>query len=118
MPTRKCKICSTHFSGRSDRLFCSLRCKNYYHTNLRRVTLVASKDIDTILHRNRSILLELMGKHKSQRKIPRVLLERKNFKFNYLTHFYSNSQGKVYHWVYDFAWMAFSNDEILIVRKR
>jgi hypothetical protein len=39
----KCKICSKILVGRSDKLFCSLRCKNYYHTNLRKATKIAVK---------------------------------------------------------------------------
>tara|TARA_R110002124_G_scaffold138576_6_gene302330 strand:- start:286755 stop:287129 length:375 start_codon:yes stop_codon:yes gene_type:complete len=115
---KKCKICSKKLYGRKDKIFCSVRCKNYYHVNLRRVTNIAAKEIDLILHRNRSILLEIMGKNLSQKKIPRVILEKKKFRFNYLTHLYTNSKGKTYHWVYDFGWMSFSTDEILIVRKR
>ncbi len=113
----KCKICKKGIVGRSDKLFCSVRCKNYYHTNLRRVTLKASEGIDGILHRNRSILLEVMGKNLTQKKVPRFILEEKKFRFNYLTHYHVNKNGKMYHWIYDFAWMSFSNDEVLIVRK-
>ena len=29
-----------------------------------------------------------------------------------------DKQGKPYHYVYDFGWMAFSDQEILIVRKK
>ena len=60
----KCKICKNPLTGRSDKMFCSIECKNYYHTNLRRVTRDTAYDIDIMLHRNRSILLELMGKMK------------------------------------------------------
>jgi len=74
--------------------------------------------IDRILHRNRSILLEILGKNLIQKKVNRLVLEQKKFRFNYLTHFYINSEGKMYHWVYDFAWMSFSDDEVLIIRKR
>ncbi len=115
---KKCKICSNTILGRRDKLFCSIRCKNYYHTNLRRVTREAAIKIDRILHRNRSILLEIMGKNTSQKKVDRILLEQKRFRFNYLTHFHINSKGKTFHWIYDFAWMSFSDDEILIVRKK
>ena len=112
----KCKICSNPILGRSDKLFCSVKRKNYYHINLRKVTRVAVKEIDTILHRNRSILLEVLGKRKLQITIERVLLEKKNYNFKYHTHININSKGKTYYYVYDFAWMKFSNDKILIVR--
>ncbi len=114
----KCKICSNIIIGRSDKKFCSVKCKNYYHTNLRRVTNFAVTDINKILHRNRSIMLEIMGKHKVQKKVNRIDLENKKFNFKYHTHFNVNSKGKTYFYVYDFAWMEFSNDEVLIVHKK
>ena len=113
----KCKICSKTLIGRRDKLFCSVKCKNYYHVNLRKVTAVVVKELDGILHRNRSILLEIMGKRKVQCTVARVVLEKKNFVFKYHTHTHTNSMGKTYHYLYDFAWMEFSNDQILIVKK-
>lgn len=74
---KKCKICNTEIKGRSDKKFCSVKCKNYYHVNLRKATAVAVKEIDKKLHRNRSILLEILGKHKTQIKISRVELEKR-----------------------------------------
>lgn len=114
----KCKICSKMISGRIDKKFCSVKCKNYYHTNLRKVTDKAVKQINIILHRNRSILLEILGKNKVQLKIERIILDQKKFNFKYHTHFQVNSAGKTYYYVYDFAWMEFSDNEVLIVRKR
>ena len=111
-------MCKKQLVGRSDKIFCKIKCKNEYHFKLRATTTKASKNIDKILHRNRSILLELTGKNSFQKKIPRIELEKKNFKFNYLTHFYINKEGKTYHWIYDHAWVSFSNDQILIVKKQ
>ncbi len=44
-------------------------------------------------------------------------LVKKKFQFKYLTHYNVNKQGKTYNHIYDFAWMEFSDDEILIVRQ-
>jgi len=115
---QKCKICNNPIVGRSDKIFCSVKCKNYYHTNLRRVTDNAVKEINKILHRNRSILLEILGKQKTQKKVERIVLDKKKFNFKYHTHIIRNSKGKLYFYIYDFAWMEFSDNEILIVRKR
>jgi len=76
------------------------------------------KEIDTILHRNRSILLEILGKHKTQIKVNRIVLEKKKFRFKYHTHINVNKNGKTYHHLYDFAWMEFSDDEILIIKRK
>jgi len=114
----KCKICSKEITGRSDKKFCSEKCKNYYHTNLRRVTAIAVKEIDKKLHRNRSILLEILGKNKTQVKVPRIELEKRRFSFKYHTHFNINTMQKTYYFLYDIAWMEFSDDEVLIVRRK
>lgn len=113
-----CKICKNKIVGRKDKIFCSITCKNTYHVKLRRVTKKEVKEIDIILHRNRSILLELMGKHKIQIKVNRIELEKKKFNFKYHTHSNINKYGKTYYHLYDFGWMAFSNDEVLIVRRK
>lgn len=115
---RKCRMCKSPLIGRSDKIFCSTACKNEYHVKLRRATAEQVRETDKILHRNRSILLEVMGKNKTQKKIDRLILEKKKFRFAYMTGFYTNSRGKLYHYVYDFAWMEFSDQEILIVRNR
>ncbi len=113
-----CPICKNNFVGRTDKKFCSVACKSYYHANLRKVTEIAVQKIDTILHRNRSILLEILGKHAVQIKITRIILDQKKFNFKYHTHFQTNLQGKTYYYVYDFAWMEFSDNEVLIVRRK
>ncbi len=114
----KCKICKKELVGISDKIFCSIRCKNYYHVNLLKVTAIAVKEIDKKLHRNRSILLEVLGKYKTQKKIPRIELEKRKFSFKYHTHLYVNSAGKTYNYLYDLAWMEFSDDDILVVRRK
>ncbi len=113
-----CKICNAKLKGRYDKVFCSISCKNSYHVQLRRATSIAVKNTDKILHRNRSVLLEVMGKNSKQKKINRQILDQKKFNWKYLTGFYTNSKGKLYHIVYDFAWMEFTDGEILIVRRK
>lgn len=111
---KKCKTCHKPLLGRSDKLFCSVSCKNHYHVNLRRATDRVVVSINKKLHRNRSILLEIMGTKGGKLKVNRKVLEDKKFSFKYHTHFHINSAGKMYHYVYDFSWMEFSDDEILI----
>ena len=113
---RKCKICKSALNGRSDQVFCSTHCKNYYHSRLRGVTKKEAFAIDRHLHRNRSIILEILGKSKRKLKVPRILLETKRFHWKYHTHFHINSNDKLMHYIYDFGWMEFSDDEVLLVR--
>jgi len=114
---KTCKICKKILRGRTDKIFCSVGCKNYYHTHLRKASNRAAQQIDEYLKRNHGILLEILGKNKTQIKTNRTLLEQKKFRFKYHTHFHINSSGKMYHYIYDIAWMEFSDDQILIIKK-
>jgi len=115
---RQCLICSKTLVGRVDKKFCSSKCRSDYHMRLKKHTSKVTTSIDKILHRNRAILQEIMGKDRQQMKIPMLRLERKKFNFNYITKYHINSKGKTYHYVYDISWMKFSNDEVLLNRKR
>ncbi len=109
-------MCNEAISGRRDKIFCCTRCKSDYHEKLSKVTQEASAKIDKILHRNRSILLEIMGKACKQKKLDRKILDTKKFNWTYITHYHINAQNKTVHYVYDFSWMIFSDQEVLIKR--
>ncbi|MBK8080502.1 MAG: hypothetical protein IPK25_09595 [Saprospiraceae bacterium] len=113
---RLCRLCKSPIQGRTDKIFCSATCKAMYHIKLNKVTVDAAQRIDKILHRNRSILLEIMGKNGTQKKVTRAILDSKKFHFGYITHYHINSQNKMVHYVYDFSWMIFSDQEVLIKR--
>ncbi len=118
MEERKCKICKKGYLGRQNKVFCSVQCKNYYHKHLRYASFKAAIRINEYLKRNHGILLEQLGKNKTQMTVYRNILEDKKFRFKYHTHTVVNSKGKTFHYVYDLAWMEFSDDEVLIVRQR
>jgi hypothetical protein len=115
--SRKCKICKSPLTGRLGQVFCSVKCKNYYHKNLRYASVKAAVRINEYLKRNHGILLELLGMNLTQIKVYRNLLEDKRFRFKYHTHSHINHKGKRMNFVYNLAWMEFSDDEILIIRK-
>ena len=77
----KCKVCGQEFIGRKDKVFCSIKCKNDYHITLRKVTKETAYPLDRILHRNRSILLEIMGPRLHKKTIMRSELVKKKFQF-------------------------------------
>lgn len=112
----KCLICKVPVKGRTDKKFCSITCKNSYHLRLRKANEAVTTKVDQLLHRNREILLESLGKEGKQKILSKIELEKRGFRFRYITGYYVNSQGKQYHYVYDFAWMEFSTQEVLIVR--
>ena len=111
-------MCKSAYRGRKDKIFCSVKCKSDYHRKLNEVTLDDTFRIDKILHRNRSILLEILGKNKVQLKVDRSLLDKKNFKWDYHTSTHVNVQNKLVTYLYDISWLLFTNQEVLISRKR
>lgn len=117
IPPRKkktCPVCQAEVIGRYDKIFCTVQCKSRYHVHLINITKTAAKSIDKILKRNRSILLEVMGKSTKQKKVLRTVLDGKKFNWTYYTHQHVNVKKKTFYYVYDFAWMVFSDQEVLI----
>lgn len=112
----QCKLCKTSFVGRTDKVFCSSKCKSEYAYKLKSTNKPVTLPIDKILHRNRTILLEAIGKNAKQKKVPRKVLDDKKFNFSYVTQYHLNSQNKMVNYVYDFSWMIFSDQEVLIKR--
>jgi hypothetical protein len=113
---RTCQQCNTTLHGRSDKRFCSVACKNEHNYTTRQQTKSAVAEIDGYLHRNREILATIMG-DSAKELIDRTLLVRARFRWEYMTGIYKNKQGKWYHIVYDYAWMEFSDQQVMIIRK-
>jgi len=104
--------------GRRSKIFCSNNCKSEYHYRLNKVNNAATQKIDQILHRNRAILLEIMGKNLATKTVQKLTLDQKKFNYSYVTAYHLNSRNKMVNHVYDFSWVVFSTDKILITRKR
>jgi len=114
---RICPVCGNPVHGRRDKIFCTVKCKSEYHRMVHEEADSVSKKTDKILHRNYIILFEEMKGYEKQAKVPRINLDRKNFNYNYYTGTYINSRGKTYYYVYDYGWMPFSDQEILIIKR-
>lgn len=112
---KSCPMCRKKVVGRSDKKFCSVACKSLYHFKLAKHTEQAAQRIDKILHRNRSILREIMGKRTTNKKVSRLILDKKKFNYHYITGFHINTRNKMIHRVYDYSWAIFSDQEILIM---
>ncbi len=112
-----CQHCSKKMVGRSDKRFCSIKCKNGYHRQIKLQSKSVVDEIDNILHRNHAICLEVMKKEKTEKiKIPKLVLEKMGFSFHYYTGSYLNNQNKMYYYIYDFQWMEFSTQEVLLFK--
>lgn len=114
---KNCKECKKEFRGRTDKIFCSVKCKNRAYYKLREKVKLDTHHIDKILHRNYAILLQEMEGVYGSKKIKALDLSKKKFNFNYITNYRVNKNGKTYRYVYNLAWMSFSDNEVLIIKK-
>ena len=117
---KQCTCCQADMIGRPDKKYCSQLCRTKAHraTTSQHTKTDIVPYIDTILHKNRQILATLT--HKSIEKkilLDKIILERAGFQFQYHTGTYLNKEGKTYHYIYDFTWMLFSNQQMLIIKK-
>jgi hypothetical protein len=78
--------------------------------------LIHAGHFDYLL-RNREILATLMG-NSVKETFDRLLLTRAGFRWEYCTGIYLNKEQKMYRLVFDYAWMEFSDQKILVVRKK
>jgi hypothetical protein len=114
---KNCLHCKMPFVGRTDKKFCSTVCKNAFNSAQRSKTQSITHEVDKYLHRNRVILSLLMGKSKKE-MFDKLILVRAGFKFEYMTGIYFNKENKMYRLVYDYAWMDFSDQKVLIIQKQ
>lgn len=114
--SQSCQQCKIALKGRSDKKFCSTTCKNAFYNAQKKDTLDVTTEIDGYLHRNRTILKQIMGSSKKE-IFDRLILVRAGFRFDYMTHFYINKEHKMYRLIYDYGWMEFSDQKVLIIKK-
>ena len=112
-----CILCGKPMAGRTDKKYCSLACKNAFNYNKKSQTKSATHAIDAILHKNREILEVLMGPNRKRMHTTKTELSQMGFQAEFSTGFYTNSRDKLYRYVYDFAWMEFTGEKIMIVKK-
>ena len=113
---KKCTMCKKIMKGRSDKKFCSVTCKSMYHNKLKSANEAVTTDVDKILHRNRAILLEVMGKASKMKKITKLTLDQKHFNYSYITGMHVNKQNKQVFHIYDFSYLIFSDQEVMLYR--
>jgi predicted nucleic acid-binding Zn ribbon protein len=114
---KQCLACSVSIVGRADKRFCSVTCKNNFNNTLRKRTHSEVQEVIGYLLRNRELLATLMGESVKE-TFDRLVLTRAGFRWEYHTSTYLNKEGKTYHLVFDYAWMEFSDQKVLVIRKK
>lgn len=83
---RRCLICAAKLVGRSDRIYCGIRCKNKYHSEVRSSTKGIRSETMKTLMKNYQILEGLLGEKGQKVEVSRTQLAREGFQFDHATH--------------------------------
>lgn len=97
--TRNCVVCEKIIHGRSDKVFCSLKCKNHYHLTFKKEKKSAAFQIDSILTKNYQIIAGLMPPGTIQLKIAKLVLDKTGFNSDYFTHLDQSGKKCIYQFI-------------------
>lgn len=81
---RECLICSKKLIGRSDKVFCSISCKNRYHGQNRRAVKGHFTETFKIIRKNYLILSGMLAGDRSA-KLSKTAITRDGFEPTYAT---------------------------------
>lgn len=100
---KACPVCGGEVIGRSDKKFCSAKCKSAAQHEARQQNESFFLEVDRQLKVNRKLLKKynLTGYTTLRRQ---VLLEE-GFNPRYFTHYWKNTKGQVYFFCYDYGYM-------------
>lgn len=114
--THSCQECGVIFKGRADKRFCSDQCRTSCNNKLRRAEHMYIREVNSILKKNRRILLLLNPTGKN--KVSMEKLKSRGFNFNYFTSIYRTREGVQYFFCYEQGYLPLQKDQcLLVVRK-
>jgi hypothetical protein len=111
-----CLTCGKALRGRVDKKFCDAGCRNEYHNRRQRAERREINGVDLVLKHNRRILKVCVGRERT-RRVSREELLAQGFRFEFFTHYFTNSRGKRYAFCYDYGWLGLEGEHYLVVRE-
>ncbi len=118
LDVKTCRSCGKPLQGRIDKKFCDDYCRNTYNNQTKAATTNLVRNINNALKKNRNILEAILPEGETMTKAHRDKLSQGGFQFRYMTHAYTNRKGNVYHYCYDYGYLALDNDWFLVVKGR
>jgi predicted nucleic acid-binding Zn ribbon protein len=114
---KTCLTCGKTVRGRSDKKFCDDNCRNNYNNQLKAGENNYVRNINNMLRKNRRILHEILPGNEAIVKTTKDKLVHDGFRFNYITHTYTNHKGNTYFFCYDYGYLPLEQDWVLVVRR-
>lgn len=99
----KCPVCDNTLKGRSDKKFCSPKCKSIHQYEKRQSAEAFYVKVDRQLKVNRKILKRY--NRSGFTTIRTAELAAQGFDARYFTHQWQNKKGDTYHFVYDYGFL-------------
>jgi hypothetical protein len=108
-----CLHCGNDIKGRLDKKYCDDVCRNAWHNTQNKESAALIRGTNTILKKNRKILIDLniTGKQKVRKED----LLKKGFDFSFLTKIYKTQKGSTYYFCYEQGYLPLENDWYMLV---
>lgn len=100
---KKCPVCESEIKGRSDKLFCSTKCKSINQYEGRQENEKFYLRVDGQLKINRKLLKRY--NRSGFTTIRKSELTKDGFDPNFFTHYWKNQKGDVYFFVYEYGFL-------------
>lgn len=101
---KNCPVCGFSIKGRSDKIFCSSKCKSIHQYENRQEKEAFYLKVDKQLKINRKLL-----KHHNKSgytTLKKSELHAKGFDPNFFTHYWKTQKGEVYLFCYDYGFLS------------
>lgn len=108
-----CMHCGNEIKGRFDKKFCDDVCRNAWHNDQNKIDQAQIRAVNTILKKNRRVLIDLNTTGKS--KVKKEDLLKKGFNFDYLTRIYTTQKGSTYYFCYEQGYLPLEGDWYMLV---
>ncbi|NJB37979.1 MULTISPECIES: hypothetical protein [Flavobacteriaceae] len=100
---RMCPVCHTTVKGRTDKIYCSVKCKSIHQYEKRQQTETFYLRVEKQLRTNRKVLRSY---NKAGKAIVRAEeLHKQGFNPKFFTHYWKNTKGDVYLFVFEYGFL-------------
>jgi predicted 2-oxoglutarate/Fe(II)-dependent dioxygenase YbiX len=114
---RSCLECGKSVKGRADKKFCDDYCRNAYNNRQNSEQNNFVRNVNNSLKKNRRVLEGALPEGGGMVKTPRHKLLQQGFDFKFHTHQYTNKNGSIYFFCYEYGYLPLDGDWILVVKK-
>lgn len=104
MDKKKCPVCEIVIVGRTDKKFCSTKCKSIQEYEKRQERDAFYLKVDRQLKINRKLLKKYNVS--GYTTIRQSVLLAQNFNPKFFTHYWKNQSGDIYLFVYEFGFLS------------